>query len=765
VGWKFEDRNGDEPTKVPARIDGKGRASSTDPSTWSTFAEAKAGWKQIGAAGRGFVLVAEDDLCCVDLDHCRDATTGEIAPEAQAIIDSLDSYTELSPSGTGVHVWLKATKPGGRCRTGGIEVYTTARYMTVTGLHLAGTPDSVELRQDELHALYERSFPEPMPPPATPATTRPVSASLSDEQILELASNLNDAFDALWAGSIARYEDDDSAADYALLGILVFYTRDAATLDRLMRRSGLARDKYDEGRPGGTYLSYSIDRILDADAEKDTYQGGPWKNAPPRSSAGAPSQPSQATVLRKLAVDAGAVFWRDRQSGLAYATIHARGHLEHWALESEEFDAWLDDLYFDAKGSAAGSSGLTDAKHTLAALARRGGKHDTHLRVAFHEGRIYLDLGDEDWTVIEVDSKGWRPVQSPPVYFRRTGGMDPLPMPVEGGSVDELLDLLNLDTDRDRKLITAFLVMCLHARGPYPVAAIQGESGAAKSTTARICKLLIDPGSPELFGDPAEDQREIAIHADSTHLLGFDNVSSMPAKTSDMFCRISTGSGFSVRKHYSGREMERFDAARPVMFTTIEEIITRGDLAQRTLYINLPAIEEEDRLPEDEFWPVFHEMRPRVLGALLTAVSCALRRLPDVKLVRYPRQADLVKWLTAAEPALGWADGTFLAAFAENTDTATALTLEGSIIAPLLIKLAHRAGGFHGSASELLAELNRLDVSGLQYRRGWPQMPHFLSGSVRRIAQSLRQNGVAVEFGQDGGQSGGKKWIRLQEAP
>jgi hypothetical protein len=61
--------------------------------------------------------------------------------------------------------------------------------------------------------------------------------------------------------------------------------------------------------------------------------------------------------------------------------------------------------------------------------------------------------------------------------------------------------------------------------------------------------------------------------------------------------------------------------------------------------------------------------------------------------------------------------------------------------------------------------VNRLDVSGLQYRRVWPQMPHFLSGSVRRIAQSLRQNGVAVEFGQDGGQSGGKKWIRLQEAP
>lgn len=126
---------GYDAAKVPLSVDG-GRASSTNPATWSSYAAAVAKFGD----RVGFVLTAADPYCVIDIDHCRDAATGEIEPRAQAVIDRFNSYTEVSPSGTGIHIWMRATKPGGRCRTGAVEVYSEGRFMTVTDKHLDGTP-------------------------------------------------------------------------------------------------------------------------------------------------------------------------------------------------------------------------------------------------------------------------------------------------------------------------------------------------------------------------------------------------------------------------------------------------------------------------------------------------------------------------------------------------------------------------------------------------------------------------------------------------
>jgi len=128
VGWRLEDRDGKQ-AKVPYSPHG-GRASSTDLMTWGTFEEALAVLDRFD--GIGFVFCSADPYTGVDLDGCRDPETGEIAPWAAEIVSALDSYTELSPSGTGVHIICKAKAPRGG-RRGRIEMYSRDRFFTVTG--------------------------------------------------------------------------------------------------------------------------------------------------------------------------------------------------------------------------------------------------------------------------------------------------------------------------------------------------------------------------------------------------------------------------------------------------------------------------------------------------------------------------------------------------------------------------------------------------------------------------------------------------------
>ncbi|NLB00625.1 MAG: hypothetical protein GX837_06645 [Methanomicrobiales archaeon] len=245
VTWQYEIRDGKK-TKVP-HTPGKGRASSTDPATWVSF-EAAVQAEQF-YSGIGFVL--GDGWLGLDADHVRDPDTGAWVPGILDEIRSVQSYAEVSPSGSGAHVITYGTKPGDRCRAKGEvwEMYEDGRYFTVTGDHIPGTPDEVhEPAPGSLEAIYEkigRSKTELAPgdrPAPRPATT----PDLTDEEVVEKCRNAANAakFNALWRGDTAGYASG-SEADLALCNILAFYTQDPAQLERLVRQSGLYREKWD----------------------------------------------------------------------------------------------------------------------------------------------------------------------------------------------------------------------------------------------------------------------------------------------------------------------------------------------------------------------------------------------------------------------------------------------------------------------------------------------------------------------------------------
>ena len=220
-----------------------------------------------------------------------------------------------------------------------------------------------------------------------------------------------------------------------------------------------------------------------------------------------------------------------------------------------------------------------------------------HIRVGGLDGRLYLDLGDETWRAVEIDATGWRVIDNPPVRFRRAAGMQPLPIPVPGGSVETLRSFLNVQSDADFVLVVAWALACLRNRGPYPVIVLSGEQGSAKSTFSAILRALLDPNTAPLRALPRED-RDLFIAASNGHVLAFDNVSGLPAWISDTLCRLATGGGFAVRQLYSDQDEVLFDAARPVILNGIEDIVTRPDLADRAVFLTLEPIPEERRRPE-----------------------------------------------------------------------------------------------------------------------------------------------------------------------
>ena len=155
----------EKPTKVPYIPSRPAvKANVSDPRTWGTFVAALAAVQAGKADGPGIVL--GDGLVGVDLDECRDPCTGTIAPEALAIIQTLDSYTELSPSRTGLHILARGTLPPGGRRKAGVEMYAEGRFFTVTGMHVVGTPTTASPLVKVL-----------APPPSTTTVSSPRASS------------------------------------------------------------------------------------------------------------------------------------------------------------------------------------------------------------------------------------------------------------------------------------------------------------------------------------------------------------------------------------------------------------------------------------------------------------------------------------------------------------------------------------------------------------------------------------------------------------
>jgi hypothetical protein len=496
------------------------------------------------------------------------------------------------------------------------------------------------------------------------------------------------------------------------------------------------------------------------DLFKTTGDADPQKNI--GADGGTPK--SQATLIIEMAeaaISARKLELFHAPDQEIYVSVVIADHWETWALKSKMFRTWIAQQFFETHGKAVGSRGLQDALNFFEAKARFAGSERTvFTRIAGENGQIFLDLGNERWEAVVIDSTGWRLTATPPVKFVRARGALSLSSPAVHGELNALRELLNVD-DHAWTLIIAWLLAALRPKGPYPVLVIHGEQGSGKSWLVRVLRSIIDPNTAPLRAEP-RDGRDLMIAARNGWVVALDNLSHLAPWLSDCLCRLSTGGGFSTRELYSDYDEVLFDAQRPIVLNGIEELATRGDLLDRALIVYLPRISEEQRASEAELTERLESLRPQILGALLEVVVSALRVLPSIRLSRLPRLADFAIWIAAAESALGWQSGTFMRIYEENRSTTDSLALEASAVAPIIVEMLPDDTPWEGTASELLACLEERAGVATTKRQGWPASPRALGGQLRRLAPILRAVGVDVSFVRDTGNRARRRLIILK---
>ena len=296
VVWKYVLRDG-KWTKPPFSAHDGRSASSIDPTTWAPFQVTLTVYERERGRwdGVGMIHLPNDLLTVVDLDHVRDPVSGVIAAWAMAIVIILNSYTEISPSGTGLRIVCGGAKPGRLCVIGHFEMYdgVTAegkaggRYLTFTGHHLEDTPLTINDRQEQINKIYSKYLEKPKSKARKKPKVKKVAAGkkepvadghqnsqgdksvpflsrifvrweppdgpLSDDDFIKMAeSDLDPLLTKLWKGDFSDYlhEDgtpDHSVGDCALVEKIAYWigSTDEARIDRLFRLSKMYRDKWE----------------------------------------------------------------------------------------------------------------------------------------------------------------------------------------------------------------------------------------------------------------------------------------------------------------------------------------------------------------------------------------------------------------------------------------------------------------------------------------------------------------------------------------
>lgn len=485
-------------------------------------------------------------------------------------------------------------------------------------------------------------------------------------------------------------------------------------------------------------------------------------------------QPQRERIIEAVQ-DAKVTFWRDAD-GDAFATVPRGDEIRRYRVRSRSFAMVVRSLYGQANpvtgrnGVRPGSVSdlaMREALPAFEAMALAGELRTPNVRTMRHGNAVWLDLGDDKWRLVCISDEGWRMVDAADVPLIRPNGMHALPIPSrDPEALAKLRCLLNVADDADFRLIVAWLVATLNPSGPYPVLAVDGEEGSAKTTLCHMLRRLVDPNKASLRAPPrCED--DLLIAAQNGRVVALDNMSGIEPWLADSLCRVATGAGLGKRQLYSDGDEVLVSIARPVLLNGIPSLLARGDLASRALAITLQQILDEKRRPEADIWHDFEAAAPGILALLLDGLSMALKRLPGLKLDRLPRMADFARLACAAAPAFGWTEAEMLAAIEGNREAAVATVIEADPLAVAVQTIAAEAKPteWWGTATQLLAAVNLRVPLDAQKERGWPKDGARLSGRLRRAAPALRRAGIEVIFPEKAGRAGRNIAIRFQSRP
>ena len=402
------------------------------------------------------------------------------------------------------------------------------------------------------------------------------------------------------------------------------------------------------------------------------------------------------------------------------------------------------------EGAVPSKSALIDALAVLEGMAHRAKPVKVYRRIAQVGETIFLDLGDPVGHTVEITASGWRILSKSPVLFWRSKLSGVLPVPESGGSIDELRPLLNCDDDQFL-LVIGWCVSYFHESLQQPVLGVFGEHGTAKTTLAGIIVDLTDP-SPARLTSPSRSARDWSVHASNRQVIVVDNVSEISQTESNYWCRAVTGEAFATRQLWTDGEVYFMAFRRSLIITGIGPRL-RGDLADRTLRIDLAPIDSGRRKSQTEIQATFEKMWPKLLGALLDLVAASLGHIGQVGLLDLPRMADHALVLGALDLAIPGSG--YLDSFARAADRILVETIDDDEVAAAVLDFAIREGHWSGTATVLYTR-----ISPRKPARGWPRTPQHLSRRLGEAAPGLRTVGVDIQWDREGAK--GTRTIRIE---
>lgn len=461
---------------------------------------------------------------------------------------------------------------------------------------------------------------------------------------------------------------------------------------------------------------------------------------PEFEAAGSEAMPERKTKQSDLLISlCDNVFLHHDPDDTPHVTWEHNGARQTHRLRSKAFRSWLCWRAHTQLHLTPNANALQEALGVLEGRAIHDGPLVQVRRgIAEHGGRFYLDLCNAAWEAVEIDAAGWRILSKPPVYFIRGTGTLPLPTPVPGNA-RALRPFINVADEREFDLVLAWMVGTLQPSGPYPVLALGGRQGCAKTTCARVLIALVDPNKAPVRSQPKSED-DLVVAAQHSRVLCFDNVSSLSADLSDSICRLATGGGLAKRQLYTDADAVVLSVCAPVVLTGIGSYIVRGDLADRAIPVTLKPINDADYKPESEIMAAFRVAAPGIFGGLLDAVSCSIRRRGEVTAAT--RMADFNLAVEAAALAFGWKPGYVQALLAETRQRARMDLLSDDDLAQELVELVRVQGEWCGTVARLRSHLAG---DGKKAPDWLPRSARALGNAVRRLEPSLEAVEIVVE--------------------
>jgi hypothetical protein len=403
--------------------------------------------------------------------------------------------------------------------------------------------------------------------------------------------------------------------------------------------------------------------------------------------------------------------------------------------------SWLRRLMWEEEGRSVSGEYLKMAAGTLSAHAEfSGGSRELYTRAAWYEGVLYYEL--RLGKVVRVGPGGWTFEANPPVLFRRYVNLKALPDPEAGGSLDVLDRLVNLKSERDRRLFKAYLVTLPLEHVGRPIFNASGAMGSGKTTIQRLIKRLLDPTAPETVRFDPRDFLQKAMHA---YIVMLDNQNTIPEWASDTLCRLVTGEADSKRRLYTDDEDFIIELRRAALLNGINVPTDRGDVLDRSLVVELERIPDGERKTEEQIWELFVREHPRLLGALFGVLSEAIALTPSLKLSRRPRLADWGEYAAAVYEVLGWGSETFLKDWDEVVKVQNQATLDGSPVAQAIIKFMEDKEEYTTTSSEMHSKLKvvaaQLGVD-IERDKAWPKSARWLWRRIKEVLPLLVAAGI-----------------------